>query len=357
MLPDAVVLIATDATPQPLMKLSAVPAVFAAAAGLVSAAPVRIYVFTPKQRVPAPDVVPEWAQGIRWGHAAAPAFNFPALQTTAPSRTYPPYPTLPNPTDMYDPYMPNPTYMPTPTYAPYWTYGPNPTYLPNSMYLPTPTYVPYRTYVPNPTYLPNPTYRPIPTGFPAFGYPPTPDPIMIGLDERLKAQFRDGESHRGGCRMKGMRAKSLQWGNKLRVILGLPPIHPFQQPSFAVETLVDGNGRVIYRKEIPVNPLPTHHRHHMRPLHRRPSFMVRLNHALASLGPWEGRAVSFVLGCGVLIVRSVRARRAERRIVLEDDSVIFVADIKEPVVVEALPAYAEKIEVEADTAPQTNNAH
>jgi hypothetical protein len=166
--------------------------------------------------------------------------------------------------------------------------------------------------------------------------------------------------------MKGMRTKSLQWGNKLRVILGLPPIDNFHMPSFAVQTLTDGHGTVIYRKEIPINHLPTH-RHNMRPLHHRSSFMVRLSRALASLGPWEGRAVSFVLGCGlgvllrmlfvfgVLIVRSVRARREERRIVLEEDSVIFVADVKEPIVSGTLPAYAEK--VEAKEGPQTNNAH
>ncbi|KAG8704701.1 hypothetical protein FRC09_003376 [Ceratobasidium sp. 395] len=283
------------------MKLSAVPAILAAAAGLVNAAPVRIYVFTPKPRVTVPEAAPIWAQGIRWGHAAAPAFNIPALVPTAP----------------------------------------------------------------------NPTYLPSPTGFPRMGRPlnPTPDPEWIRFTERLSAQVSAERKHRGGCRMKGMRAKSLQWGNKLRVILGLPPISSYQAPSFAVETLTDGNGKVIYRKEIPVNPLPTHHRHHMRPLHRRPSFTVRLSHALASLGPWEGRAVSFVLGCGlgvllrmlfvfsVLIVRSVRARRAERRIVLEEDSVVFAADVKEPIVVETLPAYAEKVEAEADEAPQTNNAH
>lgn len=59
---------------------------------------------------------------------------------------------------------------------------------------------------------------------------------------------------------------------------------------------------------------------------------------------------------GVLVVRASRARRAEAagRAVLVEDSVIFVAeDIKEPVIVETLPGYAEK----AEEAPQTNNAH
>ncbi|KAG9086646.1 hypothetical protein FS749_003501 [Ceratobasidium sp. UAMH 11750] len=292
------------------MKLSAVPAILATAAGLVNAVPVRIYVFKPSPPVRTPDIIPSWSQSIRWGHAAAPAFNLPPLEPTMPSRTY----------------------------------------------------------LPAPMYRPNPTYSPNPTGFPLRTSPPdfVPDPDWSSLGERLKAEFRGGEIPRVGCQ-KGMRAKSLQWGNKFRVVFGLPPIHSFESPSYAVESLVDGNGAVIYRKVIPAHPLPTHHHHHTRPSHHRPSFMVRLTHALASLGPWEGRAVSFVLGCGlgvllrmlfvfaVLIVRSVRARRAERQIVLEQDSVIFVADVKEPIVVETLPAYAEK--VEAEEVPQTNNAH
>jgi len=30
--------------------------------------------------------------------------------------------------------------------------------------------------------------------------------------------------------------------------------------------------------------------------------MKRLSHALRVLGPWEGRAVAFVLGCGIGVV-------------------------------------------------------
>jgi len=39
-----------------------------------------------------------------------------------------------------------------------------------------------------------------------------------------------------------------------------------------------------------------HHRHHP---HDQPSFMTRLHFSLTALGPWEGRAVAFVLGCGI----------------------------------------------------------
>lgn len=55
---------------------------------------------------------------------------------------------------------------------------------------------------------------------------------------------------------------------------------------------------------------------------------------------------------GVLIVRSVRSCRQERRVMLEEDTVIFVADIKEPTEVETPPAYAEK----TDAAPEGHNA-
>ncbi|KAJ4480879.1 hypothetical protein J3R30DRAFT_3462072 [Lentinula aciculospora] len=47
-----------------------------------------------------------------------------------------------------------------------------------------------------------------------------------------------------------------------------------------------------------------HHRHHHHkfrsgPFPRRTSFMRRLHFSLMTLGPWEGRAVAFVLGCGL----------------------------------------------------------
>jgi len=55
--------------------------------------------------------------------------------------------------------------------------------------------------------------------------------------------------------------------------------------------------------------------------YREGSFPARINRALTSLGPWEGRAVAFVLGCGigvllrmifVLAILSVRAIRSRR---------------------------------------------
>ncbi|KAI0311582.1 hypothetical protein OF83DRAFT_1177423 [Amylostereum chailletii] len=43
-----------------------------------------------------------------------------------------------------------------------------------------------------------------------------------------------------------------------------------------------------------------HHHHGFRPMrHHRGSFTHRIHRALMTLGPWEGRAVAFVLGCGI----------------------------------------------------------
>ncbi|KZT04180.1 uncharacterized protein LAESUDRAFT_761286 [Laetiporus sulphureus 93-53] len=61
----------------------------------------------------------------------------------------------------------------------------------------------------------------------------------------------------------------------------------------------------------------------MRFRHRRGPFLRRIHFALMALGPWEGRAVAFVLGCGigvllrmvwvlgVVVARSLSGRRTE----------------------------------------------
>jgi hypothetical protein len=48
-------------------------------------------------------------------------------------------------------------------------------------------------------------------------------------------------------------------------------------------------------------PVHRHSHHHHHRLHGA-SFMARLSHALMMLGRWEGRAVAFVLGCGIGVV-------------------------------------------------------
>ncbi|KAJ6573548.1 hypothetical protein DFH09DRAFT_1312248 [Mycena vulgaris] len=84
------------------------------------------------------------------------------------------------------------------------------------------------------------------------------------------------------------------------------------------------------------------HNHHLRPHahHGERSFLMRVHMALMALGPWEGRAVAFVLGCGigvllrmlfVVAVVTVRAIRGPRPALNEYEPVdsdaeeIFVA--------------------------------
>ncbi|EIW63662.1 uncharacterized protein TRAVEDRAFT_26841 [Trametes versicolor FP-101664 SS1] len=70
------------------------------------------------------------------------------------------------------------------------------------------------------------------------------------------------------------------------------PILPFVgtpvRPAFAMEETEMAPGWVGR----PAHRFQRFHRHHG-------SFLRRVHHALMALGPWEGRAVAFVLGCGI----------------------------------------------------------
>ncbi|KAG7439458.1 uncharacterized protein BT62DRAFT_938952 [Guyanagaster necrorhizus] len=80
-----------------------------------------------------------------------------------------------------------------------------------------------------------------------------------------------------------------------------------------------GGDRVRIVNAVPMTP--GRHGHHRVRLNSQESFTSRLHYALMMLGPWEGRAVAFVLGCGigvllrmiwVLTLVSYRAFRGER---------------------------------------------
>ncbi|KAL1941935.1 hypothetical protein VTO73DRAFT_6465 [Trametes versicolor] len=70
------------------------------------------------------------------------------------------------------------------------------------------------------------------------------------------------------------------------------PILPFVgtpvRPAFAMEEAQVAPGWAGR----PAHRFQRFHRHHG-------SFLRRVHHALVALGPWEGRAVAFVLGCGI----------------------------------------------------------
>jgi len=130
-------------------------------------------------------------------------------------------------------------------------------------------------------------------------------------------------NHRGPCRSR-FREKSLEISNAFRKALGLPLIEtipkaegpvsdgmvhilPFMgTPPVAVEVNENGTeGRTQGGDRVKIISAPVRypHRHHRYGMHRGPgadsSFLNRLHFALMALGPWEGRAVAFVLGCGI----------------------------------------------------------
>ncbi|RPD54440.1 hypothetical protein L227DRAFT_511759 [Lentinus tigrinus ALCF2SS1-6] len=158
---------------------------------------------------------------------------------------------------------------------------------------------------------------------------------------------------------KSMKDKALDASNALRQILGLDPIKPDIRMHHAHHIELEGgvvNAGVMTRpfKEgaLPVLPFvgtpvrpafapegeEMDHRGRRpmwanRPHHRlQGSFLRRVHHALMSLGPWEGRAVAFVLGCGigvllrmvwVMVLVTARAFRGSRDEDAEYEEVIF----------------------------------
>jgi len=120
------------------------------------------------------------------------------------------------------------------------------------------------------------------------------------------------------------------------------------------ETLPDGSVVRIYHNQPlgedgehhehkPVGDHDRHDRHHAHPhkKHHKGSFSRRIHKAIMALGPWEGRTVAFVLGCGigvllrmfwvltVLAYRTVRGEREEetidREYIMYEPETVFVA--------------------------------
>ncbi|KAF7292654.1 F-box domain-containing protein [Mycena indigotica] len=98
------------------------------------------------------------------------------------------------------------------------------------------------------------------------------------------------------------------------------------------------------------------HAHHMHAHgHGVPeSFLGRVHVALMSLGPWEGRAVAFVLGCGigvllrmffVLSVLAVRAFRARAAPEAEYYTVLEIEDVDAEEIFVAPPMYTTPVPV------------
>jgi hypothetical protein len=211
------------------------------------------------------------------------------------------------------------------------------------------------------------------------------------------AQAGPGRGMRRPCagRMGGFKAKALEISNAFRQALGLPPIEPHSHEFHALpfigtpptfielkEPHADGTwaGRTkggdrvhILPAGYPNNPVPAPHRHH-RPHHRprpndQPPFMTRLHYSLLNLGTWEGRAVAFVLGCGigvllrmlwvlsVVTIRSIRGRKDE-----QSYHYIAVVEVDDEAVPSSPPNYVYPVdkkimaEEDAKAAPAPANA-
>ncbi|PPQ80206.1 hypothetical protein CVT25_003559 [Psilocybe cyanescens] len=151
-----------------------------------------------------------------------------------------------------------------------------------------------------------------------------PIPLPPNVATMNVIQGKSGMPMRHGCgggRMGRIRQKGIEISNAFRQALGMPliemaphhPHHPHLKPlapngGNMHETKV-GMLQVlphpVFGSPIGNSEIPGPHRHH-HPHHHvhhisghGSSFSTRLAHSLMNLGRWEGRAVAFVLGCGI----------------------------------------------------------
>ncbi|KAG6886880.1 hypothetical protein C0992_001800 [Termitomyces sp. T32_za158] len=190
---------------------------------------------------------------------------------------------------------------------------------------------------------------------------------------------------KGGCRGSRFRQKAIEISNSIRKAFGFTLIE--DQPGSAVVApphVEEGHVRILpfigtpnsfvdvkQSTEDQDRKLYIGHPHHHHKGHRmafwqhlaKKPFMHRLHVALVTLGPWEGRAVAFVLGCGigvllrmiwVLAIVTYRLIRGTRADATEYTEILFVEEIAEPVHVDAPPTYSYPDEKADKTKVQHN---
>ncbi|KLO16939.1 hypothetical protein SCHPADRAFT_901102 [Schizopora paradoxa] len=160
--------------------------------------------------------------------------------------------------------------------------------------------------------------------------------------------------HKAGC------SSSLKAANWLRQKLGLPTIEPHYRLTHSHHHDA-GVHNASTAKYTVFNPTgPTSERLHHK-WHRPHSFTARLQKSLMMLGPWEGRAVAFVIGCGIgtllrmLYVLIVVGYRSVRPGNSDDEEVDIV--FEEVEVLSAPPAYHadQKIAIAEEEKPLVSN--
>ncbi|PFH53681.1 hypothetical protein AMATHDRAFT_83634 [Amanita thiersii Skay4041] len=161
--------------------------------------------------------------------------------------------------------------------------------------------------------------------------PPSTTPFLAGTDGHLHAQFVKKKP----CFMRKMHMKAIEISNAFRQAFGMPLIEPShrepdhteghvfkgtykilpfigteptfievkgQKESGELEATTRGGDAAVIRPFISPDNATVHrngtHRNCWKRIAEAP-FLKRLSVALMSLGPWEGRAVAFVLGCGL----------------------------------------------------------
>jgi len=124
----------------------------------------------------------------------------------------------------------------------------------------------------------------------------------------------------------------------------------------------DMNNKWAHSQAAPHHPSGHRGPHHRIYFHNghRGSFMKRLHYSLMNLGLWEGRAVAFVLGCGIGVllrmfwVLAIVAYRVVKRRPEEDEYTHIT--VFEEVEVEAPPHYTYPVDEKVAVEPETKAA-
>ncbi|KAF8149387.1 hypothetical protein B0H34DRAFT_785387 [Crassisporium funariophilum] len=104
---------------------------------------------------------------------------------------------------------------------------------------------------------------------------------------------------------------------------------------------------------------PHHHHHNLSHSHGHTSFLTRIHYSLMNLGRWEGRAVAFVLGCGIGVLlrmfwvltvvayRAMKGRRDEDEV--EYSQITIIEDFEDAEEIHSPPPnYTYPVDEKAD---------